>query len=462
MYPALQITEQLVSRGFDVTMVAAATWEAAANRVGAGFSSHVGLWTREDFRDSIMDKKVTHQTRLKALRQSIGDTYVSMMFSGYQSVMLALVELRSRLGMEELKTRGVVILSDMCFTGILPFKLGADFFSEVNIRTICIALLPRAWATPETPCWGAGLPWDPSEAGIKRNTIGNKMGFDEVQHKRLDDALFMCGCTKNLESLLDDFNHTHPLPEEQQFRRSLGHITYFAHDTTFQMCIPSVEYPASNLPSHFKFAGQLPIKPTPSDLQYPEWWEEVLANSAKQQNDKIDRKKIIFVAQGTESPDHGDLVIPLIQGLQTRDDVLVIACLCKRGVKLSLSGDLPSNTRVIDFFPYDVVLAHADVFVSSSGYGGLNHAVVNGVPTVQTGILIDKPDVGRRMEYAGMGIYISEFPPPAEKLADSVNKILSNDSYKMRVLELQKEAETYNPFELIECEILSLASSSSV
>lgn len=176
----------------------------------------------------------------------------------------------------------------------------------------------------------------------------------------------------------------------------------------------------------------------------------------------MNRKKVIFVAQGTESPDHGDLVIPLIQGLGTRDDVLVVACLCKRGVKLTSAFDLPPNTRVIDFFPYDVVLAHADIFVSSSGYGGLNHAVVNGVPTVQTGILIDKPDVGRRMEYAGIGIYIPEFPPPVEKLAESVDKILSNDSYRTRVLELQGEAGTYNPFEIIEREILSLTSSWSV
>lgn len=457
MYPALQITEQLVSRGFDVTMVAAAKWKPAASRIGAEFAPLVGLWTREDFRDSIMDKKVTHQTRLRALRQSIGDTYVSMMFSGYQSLVLALVGLQSRLGSDSLKARGVVILSDMCFTGILPFKLGADLFADVEIKTICIALLPRAWATPETPCWGAGLRWDPSEEGIKRNTIGNRMGFDEVQHKRLDDALFMCGCTRNLESLLDEHNRVHPLPEEHAFRRSLGHITYFAHDTTFQMCIPSVEYPAANLPSHFKFGGHLPIKPIPSDLQYPEWWGEVLENSAKQRKEGSTRKRVVFVAQGTESPDHGDLVVPLIEGLATRDDLLVIACLCKRGVKLSFADTLPSNIRVIDFFPYDAVLAHADIFVSSSGYGGLNHAIVNGVPTVQTGILIDKPDVGRRMEYAGIGVYISEFPPPSAMLADSVDKILSDESYRTRVLALRAEAETYNPFEIIEREITKLA-----
>lgn len=459
MYPALQISEQLVSRGFDVTMIAAAKWRASATRAGAQFAPLVGLWTREDFRDSIMDKKVTHQTRLRALRQSIGDTYVSMMFSGYQSLVLALVELQSRVGSENLKARGVVILSDMCFTGVLPFKLGADLFSDVNIKTICIALLPRAWGTPETPCWGAGLPWDPSDEGIKRNTKGNKMGFDDVQHKRLEDALFMCGCTRKLESLLDEHNRKHPLPEEHMFQRSLGNITYFAHDTTFQMCIPSVEYPAANLPAHFKFGGQLPVKPIPSDLQYPGWWDEVLDNSAKQQREKTARKRIVFVAQGTESPDHGDLVLPLIQGLANRDDLLVVACLCKRGVTLSFPGQLPSNARVIDFFPYDAVLAHADVFVSSSGYGGLNHAIVNGVPTVQTGILIDKPDVGRRMEYAGMGAYISEFPPPTAMLTESVDKILSQDSYRTRVLELQAEAETYNPFELIDHEIMGLSGS---
>lgn len=459
MYPAIQITEQLILRGFDVTMVAAAKWKPAAGRIGAGFAPLVGLWAREDFRDSIMDKKVTDKTRLKALRQSIGDTFVSMMFSGYQSLVLALVELQSRVGSENMKERGVVILSDMCFTGVLPFKLGADLFPDVDIKTICIALLPRAWATPETPCWGAGLPWDPSEEGLKRNTIGNRMGYDEFQHNRLDDALFMAGCKVKFESLWEEHDKAY-LPEEYKFRRSLGNGTYFAHNTTFQMCIPSVEYPAENLPSHFKFGGQLPPKPIPSDIQYPVWWSEVLENSARKEHKPANRKRIIFVAQGTESPNHEDLVIPAIQGLASRDDILVIACLCKKGVKLAATDDLPqvpANTRVIDFFPYDAVLAHADLFISSSGYGGLNHAVVNGVPVVQTGILIDKPDVGRRIEYAGLGVFISKFPPPADQIRESVDKIISDDKYRTRALELQSEATTYNPFEIIENEILSLS-----
>lgn len=41
----------------------------------------------------------------------------------------------------------------------------------------------------------------------------------------------------------------------------------------------------------------------------------------------------------------------------------------------------------------------------------MNHAVVNGVPDVEAGILIDKPDVGRRIEYAGLGVFIFSFSP---------------------------------------------------
>ncbi|KAI7776245.1 glycosyltransferase [Diaporthe eres] len=201
------------------------------------------------------------------------------------------------------------------------------------------------------------------------------------------------------------------------------------------MCIPSVEYPEENLPSHFKFGGQLPPKPIPADIQYPEWWGEVLENSARGEQ-RANRKKIIFVAQGTESPNHLDLVIPAIQGLASRGDLLVIACSCKKGTKLTITDvlpQIPTNTRVIDFFPYDAVLAHVDLFILSSGYGGLNHAVVNGVPVVQTGILIDKPDVGRRIEYAGLGVFIARFPPPADHIRDSVDRVISDDKYRTRL-----------------------------
>lgn len=447
--PALQITEQLVKRGFDITVVAPAKWQTAIRKMGANFAPLGGLWARRDFWEHLADKKMS-------LGVHLGHIFVSMLFAGYQSLVLALTELRHRLGDADLQKRRIVILSDMIYTGVLPFRLGARPFADLvlDVRTICVAVTPRAWAAPEAPCWGQGFPWDPTDAGKKRNVEIYRQRYDAEGWKRLEDALFMCGCTRSLQSLLyDEWERDHPLPEEFSFKRSYGAATYFAHDATLQMTIPSLEYPVPDLPAHFRFAGILPLKPLPAEIQYPEWWGELLEEK------KQGRKKIVFVAQGTQAPDHQDLVIPAIQALATRDDVLVVACLCFRGATLKdmPTESLPPNARVVDFIPYDAVLPYADVFASASGYGGLNHAVVNGVPILQTGFLYDKPDLGRRIEYTGIGEYISQFPPPTNMLAEAVDKILSDSSYKEHILKLQAEAKAYNPFDLIEGEIVRLS-----
>jgi UDP:flavonoid glycosyltransferase YjiC (YdhE family) len=158
-----------------------------------------------------------------------------------------------------------------------------------------------------------------------------------------------------------------------------------------------------NEPAHLTFAGSLPPKPIPSDLNYPDWYSEVLENSSSSAAGKPGRRKrIVFVAQGTVVLDHRDLLVPCIRGLAGRDDVPVIAVLCQKRTNIDKhlnlfdGARLPQNARVIDYFPYDAILPHADVFASNSGYGGLAHAVSQAVPVVQVGDVFDKPDIGRK------------------------------------------------------------------
>ena len=82
-----------------------------------------------------------------------------------------------------------------------------------------------------------------------------------------------------------------------------------------------------------------------------------------------------MVAQGTMELDYDLLVMPTIRAFAERPDVLVVAILCTRGATLDSKladlpqGRLPPNVHVVDHFPYDAVLEHADVFVSQGGYG---------------------------------------------------------------------------------------------
>ncbi|KAK1622164.1 UDP-glucuronosyl/UDP-glucosyltransferase [Colletotrichum phormii] len=453
MRPALQITKHLINSGFDVTVLGTTRWKTTIQAVGAHVSPIIGLWKTLD--DPSRWPDIAHAsdpaTRLAA---SLDGGFISLLPSGLESVRVAMAGMRRRKpGCQ------IIVLSDTCFSGTLALKLGANlpepFEEDEEIQTIGIGVVPTFWANPERPPWGSGLPFDDSEEGRTRNIKVNRETWSGAAEDRARWVLGMMGCSKPVESLYEGLSTSmeHPFWD----------ASTACHDTVLQMCLPSLEFPSSDWPQKIKFAGTLPIKPIPSNLTYPTWFSDILANSSSLHSSNPSRKKIVFVAQGTEVLDHQELIIPTMKALAANPDVLVVACLCVAGATLDTStfenGELPANTRVVDYLPYDAILTHADVFVSNSGYGGFQHAVSNGVPMVQAGNTFDKPDIGKRIEWSGLGVFLTESPPSENAVGKAVVKVLGDEKYKMRAEELKKEAGTLDPLRMVEEEILLLVQS---
>lgn len=123
-------------------------------------------------------------------------------------------------------------------------------------------------------------------------------------------------------------------------------------------------------------------------------------------------RRVVEVAWNSEMPDVMKPIVPTIQALAGRKDVVgVVVLWCKRpSLPAAGHGDggsgpfgLPLDARVVDQFPYDAVLQHADIYVLASGCGGLPHALANSVPA---GLLLDKADNRRRVDYSELGIYM--------------------------------------------------------
>lgn len=91
--------------------------------------------------------------------------------------------------------------------------------------------------------------------------------------------------------------------------------------------------------------------------------------------------KALSVAQGSMQLDAAQLIEPTFRTLAS-DDVRVITALGQRCASLF---SVPPNAKILDYFPYDAILVHADVFVSNGGYGGATQAVRYGVPIVRAG-----------------------------------------------------------------------------
>lgn len=156
--------------------------------------------------------------------------------------------------------------------------------------------------------------------------------------------------------------------------------------------------------------------------------------------------------------DYNALLIPTLKALADRDDLIVIGVLGVKGAKLD-GFKIPSNAKVVDYLMYEAVLQYADVFVTNAGYGGFISGVMHGVPMVWAGrgrefIIIfflgyrlltivfhpeDKAEVSMRGEIAGIGVNLETDRPSTEAIRDGVDKVLTDNSFKTRCLEVQRE-----------------------
>lgn len=171
------------------------------------------------------------------------------------------------------------------------------------------------------------------------------------------------------------------------------------------------------------------------------------------------RRKIVATAQGTVARNYEACILPVIEGLAAREDVLVVAILGQRGANLDqeFPGGLPKNAIVVDYFPYDLVLQHADVLVTNGSYGVMSHCVTHGVPMVTAGgVSEDKPEVASRVEFCGLGINLRDALPKSGDLCSAIDRVLTDDKYVARAMQLKKEAESFGCLETVERELRAL------
>lgn len=133
----------------------------------------------------------------------------------------------------------------------------------------------------------------------------------------------------------------------------------------------------------------------------------------------------MLVTQGTVATDTTELIEPTLRAL-AGEDVLVVATTGGR----ELVGAVPANAREAPFVPFDRLMPLADAFVTNSGYGGVMFALSNGLPLVCAGTTEDKPEVGNRVAYCGVGINLGVNRPPKRKILEAVRTVLSHPTFR--------------------------------
>ncbi len=182
-----------------------------------------------------------------------------------------------------------------------------------------------------------------------------------------------------------------------------------------QFSVPSFEYPMSDAPPTLHFVG--PLSATGSQAPLPEWWADLDGT-----------RPVVHVTQGTvANMDYGQAIAPTLRGLAD-DDVLVVVSTGGRPV--DTLPPLPANARAAMYLPYDELLPKTSVFVTNGGYGGVQYALRYGVPIVATGGKEDKPEVGARVAWSGVGRRIRSERPSPRALRRDILAVLNQPRYR--------------------------------
>ncbi|KAI1377137.1 glycosyltransferase family 1 protein [Hypoxylon crocopeplum] len=339
--------------------------------------------------------------------------------------------------------RGVVLLAEAFFYGSLPLFYGGTLPASVPppLGSVCVSITTPAIRSVDLPPAGYPFPFDSSPEGRARNAqLWERSWARKAQ-----------GLTALLDAKM----------REAGASRSVGEVflagaNYTCHETILQLGVPGFEYPRSDWPAGFKFAGLVQgtpkSGPPPKEPEFP-WWPELVANSALAPSQ---RKKVVVVAQGTVEINPHDLIIPTMQAFADRtDSVLVVAILGWKDADLTHYGiEVPSNARVADYLSYDAVLAHADAWIHNAGFGAVNHGIANGVPMVVAGEGMDKTENARRVAWSGVGVDLECAKPSAAQVREGVECVLEDEQFARRVQELRKEGEEIDCFGLVHSELL--------
>ncbi|MDJ1469836.1 glycosyltransferase [Xanthocytophaga flava] len=215
-------------------------------------------------------------------------------------------------------------------------------------------------------------------------------------------------------------------------------------DLFLQSGVPGFEYKRSDLSSHIKFVGPLlPFKAVGSSAEFK--YRELLKQY----------KKVILATQGTVERDTEKLLVPTLEAFKGTEYLLIVTT---GGSKTQeLRKRYPQENIVIeDFIDFTIVMPIADVYVSNGGYGGVLLSLQNRLPMVVAGIHEGKNEINARIGYFKLGINLKTETPTPQQIRNSVDKVLSDNTYQKNVNQLGEEFERYDTNVTCERYILNL------
>lgn len=324
--------------------------------------------------------------------------------------------LRDVIESHELRNKRVVIVSDWLVTGTLPISLNSPHVRQVPV----IAMGHSVFFGLSKDCapFGLGLPPQSEERNLALNAKTKEM-FGKV-YAGAKEIMARYECPGGLE---------HEFVVEDMITSA---------DRFFQLCVPQLEYPRSDLPSNVEFTGALLGKnDTKSE---PEWFDSFVRQD--------DGRPLVVVTSGTAaSADVTQLIMPTIEACRSLPVRVVV---CAVNVHPPKDTPIPENVKVAEWIPFEELFKHASLVVSNGGFGGITQAFAAGVPMVLAGVTEDKMETTARAAMTGAAINLQTQTPSVEQVKHAIETMTAKADYKEKALELKQAYASYDTLGIIE------------
>lgn len=312
--PLLKVAHEMINRGYDVVVHTSKHFKDRIDVMGAEFAEAPGLLDLVNPEDLIKVKMMPQSMARVAF--SIKNLFLAAIPARTDNLEEVLAGVRERTD----PSRQIIIMTELCSVGIMPFKWGRPaprgFGSAENEgvgafpRTIGLSAAHLSVRSVDTGPYMLNLPPDSTDSGRLRNAMLSQL---------LDEGLMWPSLEYNAEMMHKAGAVTFP-----ETGADLMSTWFTTPDVTLQMCLAEQEYPLSDLSPKIKFVGCLPRRQSRPDDPLPDWWPDILNNS----NAGAEKKKVVFVSQGTVALDYTDLIIPTLKAFADRaDEVLVVVAL---------------------------------------------------------------------------------------------------------------------------------------
>ncbi|KAF3941802.1 hypothetical protein ABW19_dt0206461 [Dactylella cylindrospora] len=420
----LPISTHLVKQGYEVHITTGESLRADSEWTGASFHPYPA----EIGDPAIMIKPVEgiEKGTPERVNMDIIQFFVGPIPTQYQTLQDVCQSITTRDGY---KGEPIIIMYESASWAISPYLFGAPWRGVRPSGTIAIGSVPLMVSDIDLAPFNMGLPPDTTPEGREKYAAMYKAIY-------APEGIFG-GSTAFFEQILRGLGAT--IEEIPPFLDVVRHADRYLHCS-----LEEQEYPRSSPPKNLYYIGwpELKGRKVPP---LPPFWDEILEVS------KNKSKKIVFACQGTVPwNDMNDLNVPTIKALGDRDDILLIVSLGAPHQKLPEDLEIPANTRVCNYIPFEDLFPHLDLFVNSGGFGSTQQALYYGVPLILVGTGEDKPENNARTEWTGAAINLKVQTAKPEQVREAVLKMLGDDSYYKKAKYLSAQYHKLNPLELVE------------